>query len=104
MAATLFAQSEADRLAGVVALAGGGRVRTDRAMAPTLFLAGEIDPIVPASRVRSAYESAKAAGFPVEFRVAKNYGHTLLVGDHLPEAIAWLFERRRTPAKTEEPR
>ncbi len=96
MAATLFAQSEAGRLAGVVALAGGGRMRADRPTAPTLFIAGEIDPIVPASRVRGAYEHARAAGLPVEYREMKGYGHTLLVGDHLPAVMDWLLERRRT--------
>ena len=94
-----FSQSEADRLAAVCALAGGGRVRADRPMAPTLFIAGEIDPIIPASRVRATYDIAKAAGHPVEFRLAKGYGHTLLVGDHLSEAIDWLFTHRRKPAE-----
>jgi pimeloyl-ACP methyl ester carboxylesterase len=95
MSAVAMAQSVPERLAAVAAIAGGGRIRPERSMAPTLFVAGEIDSIVPAARVRAAFDKATAAGYPVEYRLARDHGHTLIVGDRLPDVIAWLLARQR---------
>ncbi|MCX6559782.1 MAG: hypothetical protein NTZ26_04640 [Candidatus Aminicenantes bacterium] len=62
---------------------------------PTLIVAGELDPIVSPARIEPAFQKARAAGFPVEYRVIPNYGHTLTVGKVLPAVAAWLFSRGR---------
>lgn len=96
MTASGMAAQRATRIAAVACLAGGnfGRARN---MAPTLVIAGELDPLIPAARLRTGVEAAAAAGLPVEFRLARNYGHTLLVGDHLESCMDWLLERQLVP-------
>jgi len=62
---------------------------------PTLIVAGELDPIASPARIEPAFQKARAAGLPVEYRFLKNYGHTLAVTNILPEAVGWLLARSR---------
>jgi len=63
---------------------------------PVLVIAGELDPIVSPARIQPAFQRAKAAGLPVEYRLIRNYGHTLTVARVLPEAVDWLFARGKS--------
>jgi len=62
-----------------------------RGIPRTLIVAGEFDPIAAPARIEPLFKKAREAGYPVEFRLIKNYGHTLLVARVLPEIIDWLL-------------
>ena len=84
-------------LAGAACLAGGDFSGAQR-LAPTLVYGAEVDPLVNAGQLQRGAERAAARGLPVEFRLQKNYGHTLMVGKVLPEVVAWLLPKRLDPA------
>lgn len=94
MAAAGIATRHAEEIAGAVLIAGGKFSRSE-SVCPTLVIAAELDPLIPARDLQAAAEQARQAGEPVEFRVEPDAGHTLVVGDVLDDAIAWLLERRR---------
>lgn len=89
-----LARSRGRTVAAVCALAGGSIRRADASMAPTILFAGELDPLGNARNLKRAAEAAAAAGAPVEFRMLADHGHTLMVGEALPEAIRWLLTHR----------
>jgi predicted esterase len=62
-----------------------------RAIPRTLIVAGEIDPIANPARLDPLFKKAREAGYPVAFRLIKNYGHTLLVAKVLPDVLDWLL-------------
>lgn len=92
-AASALAGKLPDRIAAACCLAGGGRTKAPR-LAPTLVIAAELDLVVPAAGLERGARQAAADGLPVELRVMQNYGHTLMVGPALPDAVAWLVEHR----------
>lgn len=94
-AATRLAVREGDRLAAMCLIAGGGRINLVKHLPPTLLVAGGLDLIVKPERVTDSFERARRAGKTVEFRVMGEHGHTLVVGDSLPDAVDWLLNRRR---------
>ena len=61
----------------------------------TLVVAGEFDPIANPARIEPLFRKAREAGYAVEFRLIKNYGHTLLVAKVLPDVIDWLLGDKR---------
>jgi hypothetical protein len=80
MAVAGLAQKESAIIAGVVCLAGG-QFDTSLPCAPTLVIAGGIDPIIPASRLKPNAQAAKDAGLDVSYRERELNGHTFLVND-----------------------
>lgn len=91
-AATMRLASERRKdVRAAVLLAGGGVPPTNGQMSPLLFIGAETDLVIPIARVRASYEAAAASGAVVEFRQADGWGHTLVVGARLDEAIRWLF-------------
>ncbi len=73
-----------ERIAAGCMLAGGGAVGPDAP--PALVIRGALDPIARGGRGGSREG--------VEVRIGEGYGHTLLVAGVLPDAVAWLLERR----------
>lgn len=63
-------------------------------LAPTLVLAGTLDPISRIDAVKSRIAKSTAAGSTVELRELANYGHTLIVGAVLSDAVDWLLAHR----------
>lgn len=92
--AAMLANTRGARLAAVAAVAGGAPITATDAP-PALFIAGGVDPVIPAARVKAAADATRAAGRTMEYRVLPSEGHTLIVGRVLPDAIAWLFTQRR---------
>lgn len=92
--AAMLANTRGARLAAVAAVAGGAPITAADAP-PALFIAGGVDPVIPAARVNAAAEATRAAGRPMAYRVLPSEGHTLLVGRVLPDVIAWLFTHTR---------
>ncbi|MHC4342513.1 MAG: tRNA pseudouridine(55) synthase TruB, partial [Planctomycetota bacterium] len=80
---------ESERIAAAVCIAGAGHIR---ARLPALLIAGELDPMIPPSRVRPY-----ASGKEVIYDERKGLGHTLLVADVLDDAVAWLLSKSRKP-------
>ena len=91
-AATMRLASERNSMVrAAVLLAGGGVPPANGRMSPLLFIGAETDLVIPIARVRASYDAAVAAGAVVEFRQADGWGHTLVVGARLDEAVRWLF-------------
>jgi predicted esterase len=88
-----LANMRAKQLAAVCCIAGGTFPFT--ACAPTLVIAGFVDPIIPPEKISGAVESALSKQLPVELRMKENQGHTLIVRDVLSEALDWLFGHAR---------
>lgn len=97
MATARIAALRRATLAGAACLAGGDFNAAD-GLPPTLVYGAEVDPLVNAGQLQRGAERAAAAGLPVEFRLLKNYGHTLMVGRVLPEVVEWLLPKRLDPA------
>jgi predicted esterase len=94
-AAGLLARTRANRIAAAATIAGGIGTPTAGPLAPTLVIAAELDRITGGpDRVRQAVAAAREKGLPIEYRLHPNYGHTLIVGQVLPEVFDWLLARR----------
>jgi len=61
---------------------------------PTLVIAAEHDPLARPGRVEPGATKAIEAGLPVEYKLMKNYGHTLVVGDIMHDTIDWLLKHK----------
>lgn len=95
--AVALATSRAAQIAGVVAIAGFGRVPADAPASPMLALYGALDPLAAPARMLPLVDQAKAAGAAVEARVLPQLGHTTVVAAALPDAITWLVTRTLPP-------
>jgi predicted esterase len=95
MVAGGWAVRYSDRLAAACLIAGGQVVGA--ASAPVLMVAGEFDSLFSLERMRGYANRAIAAGLPIEFRTMVGYGHVLLVGDVMPEAVRWMLEKTTHP-------
>lgn len=85
--ASSLAMLHAERIAAVCTIAGAGRAGGEKSP-PRLRIHGALDPL---ARGRTPTSGTRG---PVRDRVFENYGHTLVVGEALPEAIAWLIAHR----------
>jgi predicted esterase len=83
-------------LAGSCAAAGAGPAG-EGPRPPVLVVAGAIDPLFGVAMLEAQAGALRAGGATVEFRRLEGEGHTLVVGEALPAAMAWLAEaiRRR---------
>lgn len=95
-AAWQLARARPDLIAAVACIAGA--CGTGGGGAPLLVVAGETDPLGPPARLAAAAQAGRESGQTVEFRIAEGWGHTLVVGEVLPEVIAWLLSHSRPPA------
>ncbi|MEI7658015.1 MAG: PHB depolymerase family esterase [Phycisphaerae bacterium] len=100
-ATSMIARRSRDVIAAAVCFAGGS-FDPKEACAPTLVLGAEIDPLIPASRLAANVERAAAAGRPVTYEECKDNGHTLMVGDHVSRAMAFLEGKRLAPTDSGE--
>lgn len=92
-AAIQLAAGRREMVRAAAIIAGAGVAPENGQMAPTFFLAAETDLVIPAPRVRAAYEQAVRVGAVTEFALARDWGHTLVVGARLDEVVRWLFSR-----------
>lgn len=88
-----FAAQRRDVLRATALIAGAGAVPADQTVVPTLFIAAERDLVIPAARVRAAYDALQARGAPVEFVMSEGWGHTHVVGVELLRAVQYLLAR-----------
>jgi len=87
--------SRAARIASTVLLAGAPRAGGDANSPPLYLVGGVLDPLASAASLRRAGEAARAEGAEVLLRLLPGRGHTLFVGDVLPDAIAWCLARSK---------
>lgn len=97
-----LALARRERVAAVACLAGAcGPARSTSGNAglalppPLLVVAGEVDPLATPPRLETGVAAAQAAGVRAEFRLAPGWGHTLVVGEALPDVLDWLLRARR---------
>lgn len=88
-----FATQRRDVLRAAALIAGAGAVPADQTVVPSLFIAAERDLVIPAARVRAAYDALQARGAAVEFAMSEGWGHTHVVGVELGRALAFLLAR-----------
>ena len=87
-AAARLAQERPQALAAVVCLAGGAAV-TATGAPPMLFIGAQLDPIIPAARVKAAATATPTGRY--EERL--NEGHTLMVRGGVMRGMAWMLEQ-----------
>ena len=89
-AAARLAQERPKAIAAVACLAGGAPVTVEGAP-PVLFIGAQLDPVIPAARVKAA-----ATGTPTGlYEERPNEGHTLMVRGGALRAIPWLLQQTR---------
>jgi dienelactone hydrolase len=89
-AAARLAQERPRALTAVACLAGGAGV-TAAGAPPVLFLGAQLDPIIPAARVKAAAAATPTGVY--EERV--NEGHTLMVRGAVLRALPWMLQQPR---------
>lgn len=99
VAAGVLARSRASDVAGVICF-GNAKLpeKGDPKMSPTLVILGDLDQVSEADAIRKAAKLAKDRGLPVTLVNKPSFGHTLVVGAALPEAIDWMFQRKQADA------
>ncbi|MDI1290164.1 MAG: hypothetical protein PSX37_09500, partial [bacterium] len=90
-------------LAGVVCIAGGQLPRDVETIPPMFFIAGGLDRVTGSTSFEQTTARARAAGLPVEFTLAPDHGHTLLVGDVLTESVEWCLSRQLPQGEPKQP-
>ncbi len=90
---TSIASKRSSKLAAACCLAGGGNPGS-KELPPMLVVGAELDAIVPNGFLKMSAQQAIDAGLPVQFQLKENYGHTLMVGAMLPQAVDWLLKHR----------
>jgi predicted esterase len=95
-AATIgLAAQRGTAIRAVAALAGAGAAPAGATLPPALIIGAAMDPVIPEARVRAQAEQLQAAGHRVEYRALADWGHTLMVGEVLPEVLRWLLAAER---------
>lgn len=86
-----------DLVAGAACIAGFTDLAREGRAAPRHVFAARLDPLFDAASMRAIVDDARARGQSIEWTELPHEGHTLVVGEALPQAIAWLFA---LPART----
>jgi predicted esterase len=60
---------------------------------PVMVVAGALDPLFAAAMLEQQTNALRRGEREVHFRALPTEGHTLMVGEALPEVMAWLAER-----------
>lgn len=90
--ASSMARQRPETIAGVALIAGAGAFPGPGTVMPrTLVIGAESDTLVRAGMLHDAAQSARDRGLPVEFRMAPDLGHTLVVGAVLPDVVDWVL-------------
>lgn len=97
-AATAWSRLRSDKIAAAVNIAGivsyGEGGPGAKPLPPTLVVIPELDGLIPPARMNAVADAAEKAGLPVTIRRVPDYGHALVVGRILPEAVDWLLQHR----------
>lgn len=93
-ATSALCEARGDRIRAACCLAGTRGFSSKAKLPPILVIAARLDMVVPAAGIEKGAQKAIAAGLPIEFREMKEYGHTLMVGPALGDAIPWLLNHK----------
>ena len=93
-ATSALCEARGDRIRAACCLAGTRGFSSKAKLPPILVIAARLDMVVPAAGIERGAQKAIAAGLPIEFREMKEYGHTLMVGTALGDAIPWLLNHK----------
>ncbi|MEY3022858.1 MAG: hypothetical protein RIS86_2056 [Planctomycetota bacterium] len=89
--ASRLAVLRADLVAGAACIAGFTDLAREGACAPRHVFAAALDPLFDADGMRRSAEAARGRGHRVDWTALPHEGHTLVVGEALPQAVAWLL-------------
>ena len=89
-------EARREKIRAACCLAGTRGFSSKATLPPILVIAARLDMIVPAAGIERGAQKAITAGLPIEFREMKEkeYGHTLMVGAALGDAIPWLLNHK----------
>lgn len=87
-------EARGEKIRAACCLAGTRGFSSKAKLPPVLVIAARLDMVVPAAGIEKGAQKAIAAGLPIEFREMKDYGHTLMVGTALGDAIPWLLNHK----------
>jgi predicted esterase len=73
-------------------IAGPAPAKVPDTAAPMRLYGGEIDPLIPAARVKASADNLRAQGRTAEYVEKPGSGHTLIVPEVLPDAVEWLLK------------
>jgi predicted esterase len=93
-ATSALCEARGDKIRAACCLAGTRGFSSKAKLPPILVIAARLDMVVPAAGIERGAQKAIAAGLPIEFREMKEYGHTLMVGTALSDAIPWLLSHK----------
>jgi predicted esterase len=101
MGAGIVARAAAERpsrVAAVACLAGScAAAAAEGATMPVWVSAGALDPLAGAAGLEQQMPALRRNGRVAEFRRHDTEGHTLVVGEALPEVMRWLARQLRAP-------
>lgn len=80
-----------DLVAGAACIAGFADLAREGRAAPRHVFAARLDPLFDAASMRATVDGGRARGQSIEWTELPHEGHTLVVGEALPQAVAWLF-------------
>jgi len=80
------------KVAALCCISGGGGSVPDKTLPPLLILSGGLDPLVSSATLAAGVIKLRAGGQNVEIRTFADFGHSLIVGSKLREAVAWLLD------------
>ena len=93
--AAALAVARPNAITAACCIAGSGSFSGATSLPPVRVIGAELDGISNADRMRTSADRAAKDGLPVTFELAEHYGHTLVVGAMLEDAIDWLLAQRR---------
>lgn len=80
-------------ITGAVCIAGFADLARSGIPAARKVLLAELDPLFPLESTKASIESARARGESIEIETVRHEGHTLVVGQVVPQAVRWLLGR-----------
>lgn len=88
-----IAAREPARFSALACFSGGPRAASER-LPPTWISVGALDPLADPAQLESAARELAGRGLAVQFETLPDLGHTLIVGERLDAAVAYLLGHR----------
>jgi predicted esterase len=91
--ASRLAVQRPNLITGAVCIAGFADLPRTGTPAPRKVFLAELDPLFPKESTGQTIETARMRGESIDLEVVPHEGHTLVVGQVVPQAVRWLLAR-----------
>jgi len=92
--AARLAAARPERFSALACFSGGPRPGVER-LPPAWLRVGAIDQLADPAGLEATAKELRERGLAIDFQVLPDLGHTLIVGEALDGAVAWLLGHRR---------